>query len=174
MVAGDEVIINIQLRAADGKRWKYETYNEAWQFKLENSYGLVKGKDIDYSFNAEWSNYGVVVLKLKQYVITENGYNVITLKFGESYTFTTKINLKIKSGEFAQLKVVGEVSEGDVTNPPMIKFMPVDAKGNLVSDFFDGTVTKDYLNSLTVGKSLEGVSLTSNNYVSENKYLIKR
>jgi len=171
-VAGDEVIINIQLRAADGKRWKYETYNEAWQFKLENSYGLVKGKDIDYSFNAEWSNYGVVVLKLKQYVITENGYNVITLKFGESYTFTTKINLKIKSGEFAQLKVVGEVSEGDVTNPPMIKFMPVDAKGNLVSDFFDGTVTKDYLNSLTVGKSLEGVSLTSNNYVSENKYLI--
>ena len=171
-VAGDEVIINIQFRASDGKRWKYETYNEAWQLKLENSYGLEKGNGIEYSFNAEWSNYGVVVLKLTQNVITENGYNVITLKFGDSYTFTTKINLKVTSGEFAQLKAVGEVSEGDVTNPPTIKFMPIDAKGNLVSSFFDGTVTKDYLNSLTVGKSLEGVSLTANNYVSENKYLI--
>ena len=54
------------MRAEDGKIWKYEIYYGAWEFKLENSYGLEKGKDIEYSFNAEWRNYGVIQLKLKQ------------------------------------------------------------------------------------------------------------
>ena len=80
------------------------------------------------------------------------------MKLGGGYTFSTKINLKIKSGEFAPLKVVGEVSEGYVTKPTMIKLMPVDAKDDLVSVFLDGAITKEYLKSLTVGKSLEGVS----------------
>ena len=170
--AGKEVMVTLELRGKDGKRWKYETYDYAWKFKLENSFNLQKDKDIEYSFNGEWNKLGIVILKIKQKVITEDKVNVLTIKYEDNYTFSTKINLKVKSGVFSKLKVVGSLVEGDVINLPYIKFMPVDCSGNLVYDFFDGSVTKEYLNSLTVGKSLEGVSLTSNNYVSEKKYLI--
>lgn len=115
----------------------------------------------------------MITLKIKQDSITTKGDNVLTIKLQNEYTFETKVNFKVKSGEFKLLKAVdNKVVEGDVINLPYIKFEPVDAKGNLVTDFFDGSVTKEYLNSLTVGTSLEGVSLTCNNYVSENRYLI--
>jgi len=55
---------------------------------------------------------------------------------------------------------------------PYIRFEPDDPKDNLILDFFDGAVKKEYLNSLTIRKSLEGVSLISNNYISEKRYLI--
>jgi hypothetical protein len=34
--AGKEVMVTLELRGKDGKRWKYETYDYCWKFKLEN------------------------------------------------------------------------------------------------------------------------------------------
>ena len=133
---------------------------------------LCKGKGIDYNFEINYNNKGNIILTITQNVITDKGENIITIKLLEEYTFKTKILLKVKSGEFSKLKIVEKPSDGDVTNPPTIKFMPIDDKGNLVTDFFDSSVTREYLNSLTVGKSLEGVTLTANNYVSGGKYFI--
>ena len=172
-VAGEETVINIQLRGKDGKRWNGRAYDILWKFTLENSYGLQKDQGIKWNFDINYSILGMITLKITQDSITTKGDNVLTIKLQNDYTFETKVNFKVKSGEFKQLKAVDKkVVEGDVINLPYIKFEPVDAKGNLVTDFFDGSVTKEYLNSLTVGTSLEGVSLTCNNYVSENRYLI--
>ena len=172
-VAGEETVINIQLRGKDGKRWNGRAYDILWKFTLENSYGIEKNKGISWDFQINYSVLGMITLKIKQDSITTKGDNVLTIKLQNEYTFETKVNFKVKSGEFKLLKAVdNKVVEGDVINLPYIKFEPVDAKGNLVTDFFDGSVTKEYLNSLTVGTSLEGVSLTCNNYVSENRYLI--
>ena len=171
-VAGEKTVINIQLRGSDGLRWNNYAYDILWKFRLENSYGLEKGKGIDYNFEINYNNKGNIILTITQNVITDKGENTITIKLLEEYTFKTKISLKVKSGEFSKLKIVEKPSDGDVTNPPTIKFMPIDDKGNLVTDFFDSSVTREYLNSLTVGKSLEGVTLTANNYVSGGKYLI--
>lgn len=41
-VAGEETVINIQLRGKDGKRWNGRAYDILWKFTLENSYGLEK------------------------------------------------------------------------------------------------------------------------------------
>jgi hypothetical protein len=173
-VAGEQIVIKLEIRGKDGKRWTQVPWNVYWQFKLENSYGL-KGDDIKYTFECQNGVYGIVFLKITQNVITTKGYNILTIINKENNNnYEKKINLKVKSGEFAKLKAVddGKVVEGDVVNPPYIKFEPVDAKGNLVTDFFDGSVTKEYLNSLTAGISSEGVSLTCNNHVEENRYLI--
>ena len=173
-VAGETIEINMQLRGKDGKRWNDVEWGFQWQLTIENSYGIKENQGIKWEFVVYYNNYGNVILKLTQDAITDKGDNVLTIKYKDnSYTFDTKINLKVKSGEFKTLRAVDkEAIEGDVVNPPYIRFEPIDAKGNLVTDFFDGTVTKEYLNSLTVGTSSEGVSLTANNYVSENRYFI--
>ena len=173
-VAGETIEINMQLRGKDGKRWNGVEWGFQWQLTIENSYGIKENQGIKWEFVVYNNNYGNVILKLTQDAITDKGDNVLTIKYKDnSYTFDTKINLKVKSGEFKTLRAVDkEAIEGDVVNPPYIRFEPIDAKGNLVTDFFDGTVTKEYLNSLTVGTSSEGVSLTANNYVSENRYFI--
>ena len=173
-VAGETIEINMQLRGKDGKRWNGVELGFQWQLTIENSYGIKENQGIKWEFVVYYNNYGNVILKLTQDAITDKGDNVLTIKYKDnSYTFDTKINLKVKSGEFKTLRAVDkEAIEGDVVNPPYIRFEPIDAKGNLVTDFFDGTVTKEYLNSLTVGTSSEGVSLTANNYVSENRYFI--
>ena len=94
----------------------------------------------------------MIDLKIIQDIITTKGDNILTIKLQNDYTFETKINFKVKSGEFKKLKAVdNKVVERDVILLLYIRFKPVDEKGSLVTVFFDGSFTKEYLNSLTIG-----------------------
>ena len=98
-VSGKTIEIIIQLRGKDGKRWNSNALDISRQLKVENSYNLEKGKDINWDFTIKDGFFGIIILKLSQNVITNTEDNILTIKLGEEYTFETKINFKVISIE---------------------------------------------------------------------------
>ena len=100
-----------------------------------------------------------------------NKDNVLTLTY-DSKAITQKITLHIKHAELSVLEYVSGAQDGTVVNPSIVKFTPKDAYDNLYTDLFNEKIfTKTKLEELTKGSSVEKYELTTNNFVSEGKYL---
>ena len=150
--------IKLEFRAKDGLRWNYRGSLD--KFKFTNSYGLSSDKFITKV--VEGYKKGQYIISVTQNVVTDKGDNILTILY-DSKQIPQTVSLTIKGGDFAKLVLVGGPTDGNVINHPILTFKPVDSFGNLYT--FDSSVTKEYLNKLTHGKSLEGVSLTTNNYL---------
>ena len=76
-------------------------------------------------------------------------------------------------GNLAWLKFISGPTQGNVINPPILTFQPIDSYGNVYTPLFSSAQTANYLNSLTIGTSLDKATLTPNNYLDKNKnYLL--
>ena len=160
-MAGKTNTIKFEFKAKDGLRWNY--WGALTSFSFKNSYGL--GSDKFITKVVQGYKKGQYLISVTQKVITDKGDNILTIYY-DNLEIPQTVSLTIKGGEFAKLILVDGPTEGNVINHPIITFKPVDSFENLY--VFDSSVTKEYLNSLTNGKSLEGVSLSSNNYLENN------
>ena len=162
--AGKTYTINVEFRCKDGLRWNYKGNPNLFTFK--NSYGLDDESfttKVDYGYQK-----GQFVIYVTQYKVTDKGDNILTLYYNKE-EIPQKVSLNIKSGDFAKLVLVDGPTPGNVIDHPVLTFEPQDSFGNRYR--FDPSVGKDYLNSLTVGKSLDGVSLTTNNWLTDDGLL---
>ena len=163
--AGKTYTIKLEFKAPDGLRWNY--WGAINSFSFTNSYGL--SKDLFNTKVSQGYKKGQYLISVTQKSITDDGYNILTIYY-DNIKIPQNVSLNIKGGEFASLIKEGE-TDGNVLNQPILTFKPVDTYGNLY--IFDSSVTKEYLNSLTIGKSLEGVSLTTNNYLENNRLKVQ-
>jgi len=162
--AGVTYDVLVTFKAKDGLRWNY--WADKDKFSISNSYGL---DDKDFVTEiVEGYKKGQYIIHVTQNKITDKGDNIMTISYGGQKIPQT-VSLNIKAGEFAGLVLVDGPTDGNVINHPILTFKPVDAYGNFCP--FDSSATKEYLNSLTNGRSLDGVPLTTNNYLDENGLL---
>ena len=159
--AGKASTIMVEFRAKDGLRWNY--WGSLSSFSFRNSYGL-SSKDFITKVSQGYKR-GQYLISVTQNIVTDKEDNILTILY-DSKEIPQKVSLTIKGGDFAKLVLVDGPTEGNVINHPLMTFEPVDNFGNLY--VFDSSVNQEYLNSLTTGKSLEGVSLTNNNYLENN------
>ena len=165
-VAGKTYTVNVVFKTADGFRWNYVI--DPSKFSFSNSYML--GKDQFITKVEPGYKRGTALVYVTQNIVTNGTDNILTLYY-EGKKIPKTVSLTIKNGDFAKLVYVDGPSEGNVIDPPVLTFKPVDSFGNLYTDWFTNPTSQDYLNSLTVGKSLDGVPLGSNNYLADNQYL---
>ena len=163
-VAGKTYTINVEFRVNGGYRWNYDV--ETSKFSFSNSYGL----ETDQLILKVEQGYkkGQAIIYVTQLKATNETDNILTLYYN-SQKIPKTVSLTIKCGDLAKLVYVSGPTKGDVINPPITTFKPVDAYGNLYTDLFTNPTSQDYLNSLTLGQA--GVPLSSNNYLDDNKFL---
>ena len=164
--AGKTYVIKLEFKAPDGLRWNY--WGDLNSFSFKNSYKL--SSDLFTTKVSQGYKKGQYLISVTQKTVTEDDDNILTIYY-DNIQIPQTISLTIKGGEFAKLIKEGEPTDGNVLNHPILTFKPVDTYGNLY--IFDSSVTKEYLNSLTIGKSLEGVSLTTNNYLEKNRLKVQ-
>ena len=165
-IAGKTYIINLEFRVKDGFRWNYVV--DIKQFTFNNSYNLSEDKltiQVEKGYKR-----GQALIYVIQTKTTDGIDNILTIKYKNELIPKT-VSLTIKCADFARLKWEEGPNEGNVINPPFITFIPLDKYDNLYTDLFTNPTTQEYLNSLTVGKSLDNVPLTSNNSLKDDKYL---
>jgi len=165
-IAGRTYTINVEFRAKDGLRWNYEV--DLSKFSVSNSYGL-SGDKFTYKLEDGYKK-GQVVIYVTQTVVTTKDDNILTLIYNNEKIPKT-VSLTIKCAEFAKLVYVDGPTKGNVINPPILTFKPVDNYGNLYTDLFNSSTTQEFLDSLTIGKSFDGVPLTTHNYLEGEQYL---
>ena len=165
-VAGKTYTVTVVFKTADGFRWNYVI--DPTKFSFSNSYGL--GSDQFTTKVEPGYKRGQALVYVTQNLVTNGTDNILTLYY-DGKKIPKTVSLTIKNGDFAKLVYVDGPSEGNVINPPILTFKPVDSFGNLYTEWFTNPTSQDYLNSLTVGKSLDGVPLGSNNYLADNQYL---
>jgi hypothetical protein len=168
-IAGVQYEFNIEFRAKDKLRWNYQV--NLGSLVITNSYKLDdKNLIIDKKFGEKDGQMKLFITQKVSY--TSYGKdNVLSLTY-ENKAITQKITLHIKHAELSTLEYVSGAQDGTVVIPSTIKFIPKDAYGNLYTDLFDEKVyTKTKLEELTTGKSVEKYDITTNNFVSEGKYL---
>ena len=164
--AGKTYTIKLEFKAPDGLRWNY--WGDLNSFSFTNSYKL--SDDLFNTKVVQGYKKGQYFISVTQKTITDHGDNILTIYY-DNIQIPQTVSLNIKGGEFGGLIKEGDPTDGNVLNHPILTFKPVDTYGNLY--IFDSSVTKEYLNSLTIGKSLEGVSLTSNNYLENNRLKVQ-
>ena len=164
--AGKIYLITVEFRASDGLRWNRDVSLN--QFTVSNSEGFPNGI-FTYTVEAGYKR-GQAVIHVNQTKVSSGNYLTITY---EGKEIPKKVLLKIKCAELAKLVYESGPSEGNVINPPILSFTPKDAYDNLYTDLFTISQTKEYLNSLTIGKSEENVPLTSNNYLEDNQLKVQ-
>ena len=165
-IAGKTYTINIEFRAKDGLRWNYLV--DTSQFKISYSQDGLKPGEISFKTDNGPKKGQVVILVTQTKALNEN---VLTFTY-KNDKISQGVTLNIKCNELNNLKLIEGPTIGNVINPPIIKFEPLDIYGNLYTDLFSSTITQKEINSLTVGASKDNVALTDNNYLSDNKYLI--
>ena len=165
-IAGVTYTINVEFRAKDGLRWNYEV--DLTKFSVSNSYGLSGDKFTSKLVNGY--KKGQVIIYVTQTVVTTKNDNILSFTYN-SKKIPKNVSLTIKCGDLAKLIYVDGPTDGNVINPPILTFKPVDKYDNLYTGLFNSSSTKEFLDSLTIGKSFDGVSLTTHNYVAENQYL---
>ena len=115
---------------------------------------------------------GQMKLLITQYVATTGGKDNILYMTYKSASITQTVALRIKCAGFKSLEYHSGAVDGTVVNPSIVKFIPKDVYGNLYTDLFDEKLyPKKELEKLTTGVSIEKYPLTTNNYVSDGKYL---
>ena len=159
--AGKAYTILFEFRAKDNLRWNY--WGTINSFSFQNSYGL-SSNDLIIKVTQGYKK-GQYMITVTQNTVTlpEKGDNILYIKYNEKQ-IDKSVSLNIKGGDFAKLILVDGPTPGNVIDPPILTFKPVDKFNNQFT--FDSSVTQEYLKSLTIGKSLDGVSLTTNNYLS--------
>ena len=167
-VAGVQYEINIEFRAKDNLRWNYEIIPAS--FGVSNSYNLDSDNLIIVKQQGEKS--GQLNLFVTQKIASKDGVdNVLSFTY-KSVAITATVTLHIKCADLAFLEYDSGAVDGTVINPSIVKFIPRDTFGNLYTDLFDETLyDKEKLEALTNGLSEDGHTLTTNNYVSDGKYL---
>ena len=84
-----------------------------------------------------------------------------------------RLLLLMSCGNLDGLKNISGPTEGNVKNSSILTFQPVDSYSNVYILLFTTTQIAKFLNSLTIGTSLDKAILTSNNYLDKNKkYLL--
>ena len=168
-IAGVQYEFKIEFRAKDKLRWNYQVNLNA--LSITNSYNLDNQKlKIDKKLGEK---DGQAILFITQYVSFTNfgKDNVLTLTY-ENKAITQNITLHIKHAELNVLEYDSGAKDGTVINPSIVKFIPKDAYDNLFTDLFDEKLyPKNKLEELTKATSVEKYELTTNNFVSEGKYL---
>jgi hypothetical protein len=166
-IAGEQYVIDIEFRASDNLRWNYEINLEL--FGVSNSYGLDSTKlKIEKKLGEK---NGQMKLLVTQYVTSNEKDNVLSFTY-KSSSIPSTTTLHIKCADLLTLEYHSGAVDGTVVNPSIVKFIPKDKYGNLYTDLFDETLyPKAKLATLTNGVSVEGHSLTTNNYVSDGQFL---
>ena len=167
-VAGNTYTVNVELRAKDGLRWNYEGDDSLFTFS--NSYNLASPK-----FTTKVQKGGkkgqFIISIVQQTATTGKSSNVLTLKYNGNAISQT-VSIIMKCADLSYLKYESGFRDGTINDLPILKFIPYDKYDNIYTDLFDSSTTsKSSLEKLTIGKSVEGVPLTTNNYVSDSKYL---
>ena len=163
--AGKANTITVEFRAKDGLRWNY--WGSVSSFSFKNSYGL-SGNNFVTKVTQGYKK-GQYLISVTQNKITDKGDNILTILYNKE-EIPQKVSLTIKGGDFKKLVLVDGPTDGNVINHPILTFEPVDNYNNLIT--FD-SVNQEYLNSLTTAKSLDGVSLTPNNYIENNRLKVQ-
>ena len=164
--AGKTYTIKLEFKAPDGLRWNY--WGALDSFSFTNSYKL--SNDLFSTKVVQGYKKGQYLISVNQKTITDHGDNILTIYY-DNIQIPQNVSLNIKGGEFSRLVLEGDPTDGNVLNHPILTFRPVDTYGNLY--IFDSSVTKEYINSLTIGKSLDGVSLLTNNYLENNRLKVQ-
>ena len=169
-IAGVQYEFKIEFRAKDKLRWNYEVNLNA--LSITNSYNLDNQKlKIDKKLGEKNGQATLLITQYVSFTNFGNKDNVLTLTY-ENKAITQKITLHIKHAELKVLEYVSGAKDGTVINPSIVKFTPKDAYGNLFTDLFDEKLyPKNKLEELTKATSVEKYELTTNNYVSDGKYL---
>ena len=169
-IAGVQYEFNIEFRAKDKLRWNYQV--NLGSLTISNSYKLKDDKlKIDKKFGEKDGQMKLLITQYVSYTNYNNKDNVLTLTY-DNKAITQKITLHIKHAELKKLEYVDGAKDGTVVNPSTVKFIPKDAFDNLYTDLFNEKVfTKTKLEELTKATSAEKYELTTNNFVSEGKYL---
>ena len=167
-IAGKTYSINVEFRAKDGLRWNYEV--NAKNFKISYSQKDLTNGNITFK-TEKGPKKGQFVIYVTQTKVTTNEANHLSFTYNED-KIPTGVSLTIKNAELYRLKLNKGPTDGNVINPPEFIFEPKDKYDNLYTDLFTSTITKDELNSLTMGTSKDKVSLTSNNSLRDGKYLV--
>ena len=165
VIAGKVYTITVEFRAVDNLRWNYVVNTSL--FKVTHSQKDLKNNEITKKIE-NGPKKGQVIILVNQTKVTGN--NILTFTYNNK-NIPKKVTLKLKCAELYQLKLYQGPTNGNVINPPEIKFEPLDKYNNLFTNLFT-SYTQAQINALTVGKSLDYASLTSNNYLSEKKYLV--
>ena len=167
-VAGKQNEISIEFRAKDNLRWNYQINLNS--FTISNSYKL-NSKDLQIEKKLGDKPGQMKLIVTQNIASTNNKDNVLSFVY-RSDKIKQTVTLKIKAGDLKTLEYVSGYADGTVVNPSILKFIPKDAYGNICTKVFDSKeFTKDKLNGLTKGESIEKHPLTANNYVSDGKYL---
>ena len=167
-IAGKQYTVEIEFRAKDNLRWNYEIILDS--FTVTNSYNLNTTKLKIEKQKGEKN--GQMKLLITQYVATTGGKDNILYMTYKSASITQTVALRIKCAGFKSLEYHSGAVDGTVVNPSIVKFIPKDSYGNLYTDLFDSQLyPKSELEKLTKGVSVEKYPLTTNNYVSDGKYL---
>ena len=111
---------------------------------------------------------GQLIIQVTQNKVADKGDNILTL-YNNKEQIPQTVSLNIRAGVFAKLVLVDGLTPGNVIDHLVLTSEPQDSSGNIYK--FDPSFTKDYLNSLTVGKSLDSESLTTNNCFTDNGLL---
>ena len=111
---------------------------------------------------------GQLIIYVTQNKVADKGDNILAL-YNNKEQIPQTVSLNIRAGVFAKLVLVDGLTPGNVIDHPVLTLEPQDSSGNIYK--FDPSFTKDYLNSLTVGKSLDSESLTTNNCFADNGLL---
>ena len=165
-IVGNTYTIDVEFRAADGFRWNHLV--DVNKFSFKNSYNL-NSTDLSIKVEPGYKNGQARILVNQKKVSTDNK---LTLTY-DGKEIPKKVTLIMECGELAELRYVSGPTVGNVITPPILTFQPVDSFGNVYTPLFTSPQTQKYLNSLTVGKSLDGAPLTSNNYLDPEKQTLK-
>ena len=166
--AGKQYSVEIEFRGSDNLRWNYDIIFDS--FTVTDSYSLTS-EQLKIVKQKGGKN-GQMKLLITQYVATTGKENNILTMTYKSETIPQTIKLSIKCAELALLEYDSGAEDGTVVNPSIVKFTPKDSYDNLCTDLFDEKLyPKKELEKLTTGVSVEKYPLTTNNYVSDGKYL---
>ena len=167
-IAGEQYTIEVEFRAKDNLRWNYEVIPDS--FEVSNSYGL---NDTQLKIEKVLGEKnGQLKLLVTQYVASSGGVdNVLSFKY-KGVAIPTTTTLHIRPADLFVLEYHSGAVDGTVVNPSIVKFIPKDKYGNLYTPLFDEKLyPKEKLESLTNGVSEDNYPLTTNNWVSDNKFL---
>ena len=167
-IVGEKYSFYVQLKASDKLNWNYIINPNA--VSITNSYGL-SSKYLKMNVLAS-DIRGRFIVEFIQYVVsTWANPNYFTISY-QGKTISTKVEVIMKHGKLFQLIYVDGLRDGTVEDLPILRFIPVDNYNNTFTDLFDSTIyTYEKLQLLTRGSATGGAVLTSNNYVTETKYL---
>ena len=167
-IAGEQYEIDIEFRAKDNLRWNYEININS--FEISNTYKLSNENLTIVKMLGEKN--GQMKLLVTQKIASTGGVdNMLHFKY-KSESIPTPVTLHIKCAKLYTLEYHSGAVDGTVVNPSIVKFIPRDKFKNIYTDLFDNTLyPKEKLEKLTNGVSVEGYKLTTNNYVSDGKFL---